>query len=401
MTQFNSNEKIKSLIGAERVEGVIEHRPLATFHPMVIDFLNDLSKKLVEKSMSHMPDVVTLGFFMRKANLTRLKKRHMNPHVIMRGRGVSLHYAPSNVPLNAFYSLCAGLLSGNSCLVRLSEKKSIEVEKVIESIAMLFEDEKHRQIKQRVHLFHSPHDDQCNDYLASLCDVRVIWGGDDTITKIRQAPLKAHAIETVFPDRFSMLVINAEAYRDSSDKIKLAEAFYNDTSVFDQNACSSPKSIIWIGDEKNIEIAHNDFWQNFEAYSMRKDYRCPASKTAEKLMKVFELSQKKGVFRSTCSGATGTITVLVDKIDHEITCSGGFFIETKVSNVDAIEPINDKKLQTVTYFGLNNDEKWDLFQSMDPKILADRVVKMGQASQFDLYWDGYDLISIMSKNIVI
>ena len=280
MTQFNSNEKIKSLIGAERVEGVIEHRPLATFHPMVIDFLNDLSKKLVEKSMSHMPDVVTLGFFMRKANLTRLKKRHMNPHVIMRGRGVSLHYAPSNVPLNAFYSLCAGLLSGNSCLVRLSEKKSIEVEKVIESIAMLFEDEKHRQIKQRVHLFHSPHDDQCNDYLASLCDVRVIWGGDDTITKIRQAPLKAHAIETVFPDRFSMLVINAEAYRDSSDKIKLAEAFYNDTSVFDQNACSSPKSIIWIGDENisnlerqiiNTKKIKEYYYDTFNKYLLTRD----------------------------------------------------------------------------------------------------------------------------------
>ena len=40
---------------------------------------------------------------------------------------------------------------------------------------------------------------------------------------------------------------------------KIAVGFYNDTYLFDQNACTAPHLIIWLGNDENIEIAKEYF----------------------------------------------------------------------------------------------------------------------------------------------
>ena len=42
------------------------------------------------------------------------------------------------------------------------------------------------------------------------------------------------------------------------DAKQLAEKFYNDTYLVDQNACSSPHLIIWFG--KSMKKARTKFW---------------------------------------------------------------------------------------------------------------------------------------------
>ena len=57
-----------------------------------------------------------------------------------------------------------------------------------------------------------------------------------------------------FNDKTSISIINLdEVLNLSQNKIKkLCRNFFNDTYLFDQNACTSPKIIIWIGN-KNIK----------------------------------------------------------------------------------------------------------------------------------------------------
>ena len=52
----------------------------------------------------------------------------------------------------------------------------------------------------------------------------------------------------------------------------LISAFFNDISWFSQQACSSPRLIIWIGDTKSTEKAKDIFWKNFKDYIMEKNY---------------------------------------------------------------------------------------------------------------------------------
>lgn len=73
----------------------------------------------------------------------------------------------------------------------------------------------------------------------------MIWGGDTTIATIRQSALPARSFDVCFADRYSIAAINPTAIISATDveMKRLAEAFYNDTYLFDQNACSAPHTI--------------------------------------------------------------------------------------------------------------------------------------------------------------
>lgn len=98
--------------------------------------------------------------------------------------------------------------------------------------------------------------------MSSLCDVRVIWGGDATIKEIRRAALLPRATEITFADRYSLAVIDADYYLEYGEYERVAQDFYNDTYLSDQNACTSPRVIIWYGNNK--EKAKEKFWDELE-----------------------------------------------------------------------------------------------------------------------------------------
>ena len=45
--------------------------------------------------------------------------------------------------------------------------------------------------------------------LSTLCDSRVIWGGDATVLEVGAQPLPPRATEIRFADRFSMALLDA------------------------------------------------------------------------------------------------------------------------------------------------------------------------------------------------
>ena len=68
---------------------------------------------------------------------------------------------------------------------------------------------------------------------------------------MRTIPIPAHAKEIIFSDKYSICIINSEKLNKlkNTEIVKIAEKFYNDTFLFDQNACSSPHLILWLGKE--------------------------------------------------------------------------------------------------------------------------------------------------------
>ena len=104
--------------------------PLQPFAEDVIEWLNALSGSLLKDPQSRQyPDIVTFAFFCRRANLLKARTiygscQDNQPRL---GRGLVFHIAPSNVPVNFAYSLVAGLLAGNSNIVRVSQKQFPQV----------------------------------------------------------------------------------------------------------------------------------------------------------------------------------------------------------------------------------------------------------------------------------
>lgn len=90
--------------------------------------------------------------------------------------------------------------------------------------------------------------------------------GDNTVEEIRSSSIPCRANEITFADRYSFAIIDEnKVEQDSKEEVrKLAEGFYNDTYLMDQNACSSPHLIIWKASEmkKGREIFWNQLMES-------------------------------------------------------------------------------------------------------------------------------------------
>ena len=50
--------------------------------------------------------------------------------------------------------------------------------------------------------------DSLTKHLSSLCNARIIWGGDNSIRNIRKFSLSERAIDITFADRYSFCIID-------------------------------------------------------------------------------------------------------------------------------------------------------------------------------------------------
>ncbi len=260
--QLNSDvlNKVEFLTSsAEFATQLTNVRTFAPFDDRIIEFLSDVSKELMSnKQAKSYSDIVTFAFWIRKGATQKLKERFSTNEGAVLGKGVAFHIAPSNVPVNFAYSLVSGLLCGNANVVRVPSKDFPQVKIITDAFNKTLS--RYEQMKQFVLCVRYDRDKDINDYFSSIADVRIVWGGDQTIAELRKSPLPPRAGEITFADRYSLAVINSDTYISVDKKKKIAEDFYNDTFFSDQNACTSPRVIIWTGEK--IEEAKAIFWEN-------------------------------------------------------------------------------------------------------------------------------------------
>ena len=214
------------------------------FNEDIIEFLNALSKALMRMPEAKVyPDIMTLGFWLRKSSVLALKERFVKETGdIQIGIGTAFHIAPSNVPVNYAYSLAAGLLTGNANVVRVPSKDFPQITVINKAIKDTLE--KYESIRPYICLVRYGRFQKVNDLLSFLADIRIIWGGDHTIEELRKSPLKPRAGEITFADRYSLAVIDSDAYLAMEGKERIAEGFYNDTFLTDQNACTRDRKSV-------------------------------------------------------------------------------------------------------------------------------------------------------------
>ena len=398
---------MKEIINIEWLYGSMEslnERPLIPFADEVIEELDALSKALMRDLQSRLySDVVTFAFFCRRGNLMKLKEKHSQLSTfnsqLRLGRGIIFHIAPSNVPVNFAYSFVAGLLAGNTNVVRVSQKQFPQVDIIVKHMC--------ETGMHRVAVVRYPHESNANEIFSQLCDVRVIWGGDATIANIRQNPLKPRAFDICFADRYSIAAINSDKITSeyltlNSENLKtLAEHFYNDTYLFDQNACSAPHLILWVGKKENISQAQNLFWQAVYEVVKQK-YQFQEKMAVDKLTALY----KQAVAMSIKEAPTQdnllkrvALSSLPQDID-EFRCACGYFSEYKATSLDELASIITDKYQTLAYYGFEPQELAD-FVLRNRLSGIDRIVPIGKTTDFSLTWDGMNLIERMSRIVDI
>lgn len=395
-----SLDKVTNLYHGELpFEQMPDLKSLAPFSSDVCAFLATLSQTLLaDKEAKTYSDVVTFAFFCRKANIGNKKAKYVG-HVETRiGRGVTFHIAPSNVPINFAYTLVAGLLSGNACIVRVSTKSFPQIDLICRAIEKVFSMKSHEALKEYIAIVRYEHDAEINAYFSSLCDVRVIWGGDAAIAEIRKATLPPRSFDITFADRYSLCIIQSDHYLMESNPERIAQDFHNDTYLYDQNACSAPRLMVWIGKKEVIAEAKERFWTAIHDYAFSK-YPVESVIAVDKLMTVCRCAIDLENTKQISMPDNLISRINVEKLSKDLPdyrCAGGSFIEYDDENLDALKNIVTKKYQTMSYIGFQPKELqgWVISNGLTG---IDRIVPVGKTADFTLIWDGYDLIYTMSR----
>ena len=393
-------DKIKCLYpGTLNFDAVFSAKAFLPFCDEVILFLSSLSKELLQSPVAKThPDIVTFAFWCRKSSLLKMKAEHEG-ECLRLGRGVVFHVTPSNVPVNFAYSLAAGLLAGNANIVRVPTKEYPQVEIVCAAIREVLEDTELCSLANHVALVRYERDSDLTAYLSRNADVRIVWGGDAAINEIRQAPLPPRALDLTFADRYSLCVINADEYVVSRDHEQIAQGFYNDTYLFDQNACTAPHLIVWLGTIDNVTDAKERFWGTLHEI-VKEKYDLMPIWAVDKYTAVCDLAiqQSAGVQLMTMPDNL-IVRVEISSIPHnveEYRGKAGYFLEYTALALDEIVGSISRKYQTLSYFGLQPNILRDFIVKHRPSGI-DRIVPIGRTMDFSLVWDGYDLIYALSR----
>lgn len=389
---------------ANNIENLVSHKSFVPFDELVCSFLNEVSLRVMKDAEAKQyPDVITFGFFCRRASIEQMKKSYGAQLEGRLGRGLTFHIAPSNVPINFAYTLVAGLLAGNRCVVRASSKDFAQTRLLCRIFNEAAQKEEFADIKNIFSVIMYNHSAEITEGLSSIADIRVIWGGDNTISEIRKAPLKPRTFDITFADRYSLAVFNADFVLEQDDAAmkKIAQDFYNDTYLYDQNACSSPRLIVWLGTEEKCGGAKEKFWGAVHKNISVKYELAPilaVDKLSTQYKCAIELDGTK-IERSTDNLITRIHLAALPNSITDYTCAGGCYLECDTENISDIASIVTQKFQTLSYLGMDATE---LRQFVIGNGLSgiDRIVPVGKTADFGLVWDGYDLVTAMSRAVL-
>lgn len=390
-------DELKFLVGNAQDLREIETVPaLPIFSERMLEFFAALSNAILkDKRSREFAHVTAFAYWIRRAAVEKEKIARQDILDSRLGRGIAFHIAPSNIPLAFAMSFTVAALAGNINIVRLSKREFIEAEIVCDAMNKLLQND-YQDLQKYFIIIRYPHNDEITKSFSNICDVRIIWGGDNTINTIRKIPLLPRSIELTFADRHSLALIQAEKFLEMNPA-EVAKKFYLDTYDIDQNACSSPRAVIWLGDK--VEDAKKIFWAAVENL-VRSKYEMYPIQAIDKYSAACMFAMENFDVK-ILPGDNFIMRLEVEKLSGDLMKNkpgGGFFVEYVAKNYAEVLPLLNKQCQTVAVLGIEPKDfrAWIISQGVRG---VDRVVNFGETMTLAYMWDGFDLIREMSRFI--
>ena len=383
----------------------ILNTPLPVYSDEAISFAGDLSAAVLKaEGIRRYPDVVSFAFWCRKGNIEKLKADFGEVGDRL-GRGLVFHVAPGNIPVNFAFTYMFGVFAGCANIVRLPSRRFPQTEQLLGIIKDTLKN--YPEIEKRTAFVRYEADDETTESFSKAADVRMIWGGDRTVGNIKRLEAKPRCIDITFADRYSVCLLNGDEVNsiDDNELKKLADAFYNDTYLMDQNACSSPQMMYWMNDSSE---ARDRFWN--AVYETAKDrYFLQDAVGVDKYTKLCQdaveyeeiidksINRDNLLYRVEIKKGFNSQKNEDCRIDPtDLRGKGGYFYETSIDDLSDIFDVVTEKYQTLTYFGVDSSLLRDAVIKSNLRGI-DRIVPIGKALDIGVIWDGYDLVRNLSR----
>ena len=380
---------------------------LQAFDPAVTGFLAAFAERILgDRTLRAHPEIVALAYWFRPAAIAALQTRYaeLGRQGLLRPRGVVFHIAPANVDSVFVYSWFLSLLCGNRNIVRISDRDSPHRDRLLDVLGELLARPEHARVCEANAVLSYARDDAVTAAISQRCLLRVVWGGDATVTHVRKIPLPPLATELVFPNRISWAMFAADKLAEADDKTlaQLSGAFYNDAFWFAQQACSSPRAVLWIGTPTQIEAARTRFWRAIADELQRRAEAADPSQLAERLVAAHDASANQPVKLESALQDWPLRLAVEDFGDAPRAghCGYGLFYELQRADLGSAAALFRAEDQTLAYWGFERETLAAWIADLPDRAL-DRVVPVGQALRFADRWDGHDLLLAFSRLVVV
>jgi len=371
----------------------ISNEIIKPFDDEVMKFTHKLSLELLSKTYKEYPELIALGFWLRDANIKKLKQEFFKTtqNKLTQARGIVFHIAPNNVDTIFLYSLLLSMFVGNSNIVRVSQNITSQMQILLNVLSKTIKD--YKKVSQKIMIVSYGHDDKITTQFSMMCDVRVIWGGDATISHIRHLPLKATSTELLFANKFSLLAIKLQD--ETKLDARFFEKFYRDSITFMQQACSSLRAICWVDTTQHLQ---DIFWKRFLKFVDEKNTLFDEKGGVDKLMAEIKLALHHNITVKNEQSIFKVKLPNLQALDTKTHCGLGLFYEVEIKTLEELFSYVTREYQTLSIYGFDKQTIQDALQTTKP-LGIDRVVSLGRAMEFSPIWDGYDMMQSLCRII--
>jgi hypothetical protein len=357
----------------------------------VVDFLARFARKLLAPAVARRhPELGSLGYFLRPAELTRAVARMDRPDALIFPRGNVFHVPPANVDTIFVYSWALSALAGNHNVVRISERSATAADTILEALNATLADAD-PVIGRTQRMVTYGRDDAVTAALSQWCDLRVIWGGDTAVGTIRKHPLRPSARDLTFPDRTSWAALSVAGWRSADPAARRAAVvgFANDAYWFDQAACSSPRTVFLVGEDG--AGVRSEFLALLLDVVDDRGWAVDAAMAVEKRVNAYGLAATGAVtaMEFPTNAVTAMSLAAVPDAPRRWIGAGAFPFAEVGSLLDLVPAMN-RQDQTFSHFGFAPAELRAFATALGGRGV-DRIVPFGSALTFSAIWDGYDL----------
>jgi hypothetical protein len=376
------------------------------FHPARIEFSAAVSRAIFDHpaAKAH-PELLAAAFWLRRAEVSRLAQQFLDLEAngsLRVPRGLAFHLPPTNVDTMFMYPLIASFLVGNLNVVRASRTRlSSQVKLLCEVLDGVLAQERFAGFGQELAVISYDHEAEPTAALSHEADVRLLWGGDQTVARLRAVPIRPGAHELTFGDRFSFAVLRPEAVleADPRSRATLAERLFRDAYWFDQLACASPRLLVWIGAEAKVSDARRLLLEELAQVIAARGYQLAPGSAIAKLTFAYRALIDRPVERMHQFGEHLLVLTLRDLSAFDRSHPGfGLFFEARVDALSDLVTFVERNDQTVVAHGLSHAELTAFARSLHGRGV-DRIVGFGDALSFGRFWDGYDLMAELTRTI--
>jgi Acyl-CoA reductase (LuxC) len=376
------------------------------FHPERIEFSAAVSRAIFDHPPARAyPELHAAAFWLRRAEVSRLAQqfRELEAMGSMRApRGLAFHLPPTNVDTMFMYPLITSFLVGNLNVVRVSRTRfSPQVRVLCDVLEGVLAQERFAGFGQELAVISYDHEAEPTAELSREADVRLLWGGDQTVARLRAVPIRPTAHELTFGDRFGFAVLRPDAVleADAQSRSTLAERLFRDMYWFDQLACASPRLLVWVGDKAKVSDARRILFEELAQVIATRGYRLTPGPAIARLTFTYQALIDRPVERVDRFGDSLVVLSLTDLSAFDRSHPGfGLLFEARVDSLSDLVGFVKRKDQTVVAHGFSNTELTAFARSLHGRGV-DRIVGFGDALSFGRFWDGYDLIAELTRTI--